>query len=195
MLLLLPALGIMAIIALIIVLDSPGSPIFIQERVGKDRRRFRLYKFRTMRSDYDPTADCQFMQAYVAGQLDDSNDELDAHFKPIKKRDITRVGRVLRKSSLDELPQLFNILKGEMSLVGPRPNVPWEVDAYRDWHNERLAVLPGITGLAQVHGRSNIPFDEIAQYDIDYVHNCCLGMDLRIIWQTFWTVLTSKGAG
>lgn len=188
----------MAVIALIIVLDSPGSPFFVQERVGKDRRPFRLYKFRTMRCDYNDREDRGFMQAYVAGAIDDAQQtagQRDALYKPIKKRDITRVGRILRKASLDELPQVINILKGEMSLIGPRPNVPWEVESYRDWHYGRLAVLPGITGLAQVHGRSNISFDEIASYDIQYVENLCFRMDLQIILQTVWMVLTGKGAG
>lgn len=188
----------MGVIALVIVLDSPGSPIFVQERVGKDRQLFRLYKFRTMRCDYDDSNDRAFMQAFVAGQLSDTNKrkgERDALFKPIKTHDITRVGRALRKASLDELPQIMNILKGEMSLVGPRPNVPWEVDSYHEWHFERLSVLPGITGLAQIHGRSTISFDDIAKYDVLYVRNLSIGMDLQIIWQTFWTVLIGDGAG
>jgi lipopolysaccharide/colanic/teichoic acid biosynthesis glycosyltransferase len=153
-----------------------------------------------MRSDYDDQEGRAFMQAYVAGKTDGAEDkervgERDALYKPIKKRDITRVGRFLRKASLDELPQVINVLKGEMSLIGPRPNVPWEVDSYRDWHYERLDVLPGITGLAQTHGRSNISFDEIVGYDIQYVRNLCFRLDARIMWQTVWIVFTGKGAG
>jgi lipopolysaccharide/colanic/teichoic acid biosynthesis glycosyltransferase len=96
---------------------------------------------------------------------------------------------------LDELPQIFNILKGEMSVIGPRPNTTWEVDAYLDWHRERLNALPGVTGLAQVNGRSQISFDQIAQFDIDYVRNLCLSLDLWILGRTIWIVLTAKGAG
>jgi lipopolysaccharide/colanic/teichoic acid biosynthesis glycosyltransferase len=150
-----------------------------------------------MRSDHDTTADQAFMQSYIAGDLQYTEDEMDtdrAFFKPPNQDKITRVGRILRKTSLDELPQVFNILRGEMSLVGPRPNVPWEVEKYRDWHLERLMVLPGITGLAQVRGRSNIMFDEIARYDIEYVKNLSLALDLWILWQTFWIVLTGHGA-
>jgi lipopolysaccharide/colanic/teichoic acid biosynthesis glycosyltransferase len=95
---------------------------------------------------------------------------------------------------LDELPQLINIFRGEMSLVGPRPNVPWEVEEYKGWHQERLEVLPGITGLAQVRGRSGIVFDEIVQYDIEYIEKQSLGLDLKILWWTFASVLMGRGA-
>lgn len=197
-LLLLPVgLMLMALISVAIVLDSPGSPIFMQERIGKGGKRFRLLKFRSMRIDHDTTSDQAFMQAYIEGNIHYTQDERDpdrAFFKPPNQDKITRVGRVLRKTSLDELPQIFNILRGEMSLVGPRPNVPWEVEKYCDWHLERLKVLPGITGLAQVRGRSNILFDEIVLYDIEYVRNLSLSLDLWILWQTFWIVLTGHGA-
>jgi lipopolysaccharide/colanic/teichoic acid biosynthesis glycosyltransferase len=179
----------------VIRLDSPGSPFFVQERVGKDRRRFRMVKFRTMPCDYNDQQDREFMRAYVAGQLGTGADQEGALFKPVKKEHVTRVGKFLRKSSLDELPQLFNILKGEMSLVGPRPNVPWEVESYHDWHYERLAVLPGITGLAQVNGRSTLPFDQIVTYDIEYVRNLTWQMDTWILWRTFWIAIRGSGAG
>jgi len=116
-------------------------------------------------------------------------------FKPFNSSQVTRVGRFLRKTSLDELPQILNVFKGEMSWVGPRPNVPWEVEEYRPWHHERLEVLPGITGLAQVKGRSSISFDRIVQYDIEYVQTQDLILDLKIIWQTFSTALWGNGAG
>jgi lipopolysaccharide/colanic/teichoic acid biosynthesis glycosyltransferase len=195
-LLILPVILIlMAFICLAIILDSPGSPFFIQDRIGKGGARFRIYKFRSMRSDHDSGADQAFMQAYVEGNVnpDEAKPER-AFFKPPNQDKITRVGKILRKTSLDELPQIINILRGEMSLVGPRPNVPWEVDKYRDWHLERLKVLPGITGLAQVKGRSNILFDEIVQYDLEYVRKLSLGLDLWILWQTFRIVLTGRGA-
>jgi lipopolysaccharide/colanic/teichoic acid biosynthesis glycosyltransferase len=195
-LLLLPILVLpMVFIAVLIVLDSPGSPLFIQERVGKGGERFRMFKFRTMRSNHDSATDVTFMQAYIAGKISYSEENPErAFFKPPNQDKITRVGKILRKTSLDELPQIINIIRGEMSLVGPRPNVPWEVEKYQEWHYERLKVLPGITGLAQVNGRSNIVFDEIANYDIQYVRNQSLSYDLWIIWQTVRSVVARNGA-
>lgn len=196
-LLILPfVLILMALISIAIVLDTPGPALFVQERVGKGGARFRMYKFRSMRNDHDSAIDYAFMQAYIEGKVvyAEHDDDDRAFFKPPNQDKITRVGKFLRKTSLDELPQIINILRGEMSLVGPRPNVPWEVEKYRDWHYERLKVLPGITGLAQVKGRSNILFDEIAHYDIEYVRNVSLALDIRILWQTVWAVLTGHGA-
>jgi lipopolysaccharide/colanic/teichoic acid biosynthesis glycosyltransferase len=104
------------------------------------------------------------------------------------------VGRILRKTSLDELPQILNVLKGEMSLVGPRPNVAWEVEAYRSWHHERLEVLPGITGLAQVRGRSAISFDHIVRYDVEYVEKQSLALDFKVLCWTLMAVFSRAGA-
>jgi lipopolysaccharide/colanic/teichoic acid biosynthesis glycosyltransferase len=115
-------------------------------------------------------------------------------YKPFTSSQVTRVGRILRKTSLDELPQILNVLKGEMSWVGPRPNVPYEVEAYKPWHHERLEVLPGITGLAQAKGRSSITFDHIAQYDIEYVQKQNLGLDLKVLWLTVFSVIRGSGA-
>jgi lipopolysaccharide/colanic/teichoic acid biosynthesis glycosyltransferase len=125
-------------------------------------------------------------------QIDDGKED-QVIFKPIQASEITRVGRILRETSLDELPQLINVLKGEMSLVGPRPNVPWEVEEYRPWHHERLEVLPGITGLAQVRGRSGISFSRIVKYDIEYVEKQNLVMDLKILWWTVSSVMARDG--
>ncbi len=133
------------------------------------------------------------MKKYISGEVENNN-KTTLH-KPIQKNDITRLGKILRKTSLDELPQLLNVLKGEMSLIGPRPNVVWEVEFYKNWHYERLNALPGITGLAQVMGRSNISFDQIASYDIQYVRDQNLLMDIEIILKTFQTVFSGKGAG
>jgi lipopolysaccharide/colanic/teichoic acid biosynthesis glycosyltransferase len=192
-LLILPlALPIMAICALAIWLDSPGPVFFVQERIGKGGRPFRMYKFRTMQADFDSSGSRAFMQAFVKGELGDE----DAHnevFKPVRNSPITRMGRVLRKTSLDEIPQLINVVKGEMSFVGPRPNVPWEVEVYRPWHHERLEILPGITGLAQVQGRSRIKFDEIVNYDVEYLLNQGLALDLKVLWWTAWTVISRNG--
>jgi len=188
--LLLPA-GI--IIVMTIRLDSRGPIFFVQERVGKGGRLFKIIKFRTMHYNIDDSSHRTFMREYINGQT--TNNGTQKVFKPFKPNQVTRVGRILRKTSLDELPQLINVLKGEMSLVGPRPNVPWEVEAYHGWHKERLEVLPGITGLAQVKGRSGITFDQIVRYDVEYIRNQSLKLDLQIIWWTFSSVLFWNGAG
>ena len=186
-----------AVIMLLIALDSPGSPLFVQERIGFGGRRFKIYKFRTMRSDVDKTRHRTFMQSFIAGQVSDETNEEEraAKFKPIRQNDLTRIGKLLRRTSLDELPQIINVIKGDMSLIGPRPNVPWEVDAYKPWHYNRLDALPGITGLAQVMGRSDISFDQIARFDIQYVKSQAIHLDLWILWQTFSAVIKGDGAG
>lgn len=211
-------LPLMAVCALAIRIDSPGPAIFVQERAGKGGRRFRMYKFRTMQHNLDDSFHRAFMKAFVNGQIGNDKKENGQNnnlryafkrafantplgnngngkiYKPIQASQVTRVGRILRKTSLDELPQIFNVLKGEMSLVGPRPNVLWEVEAYQDWHKERLEVLPGITGLAQVRGRSGISFDSIVEYDIEYVEKQSLGLYLEILWWTALSVVTGNGA-
>jgi lipopolysaccharide/colanic/teichoic acid biosynthesis glycosyltransferase len=183
-------IGIM--IAIAIRLDSPGPIFFIQERVGKGGRIFKMVKFRTMHHNLNQEAHQKFMKAYVNGM--GKNAEGKQVFKPFSTGDVTFVGRILRKTSLDELPQLINVLRGEMSFIGPRPNVVWEVEEYRGWHKERLEVLPGITGLAQVRGRSCITFDKIVEYDIEYVEKQSLKLDLQIVWWTITSVLFGKGA-
>jgi lipopolysaccharide/colanic/teichoic acid biosynthesis glycosyltransferase len=211
-------LPLMAICALAIRLDSRGPILFIQERIGKGGLRFRMYKFRTMQHNLDDSSHRAFMRAFVNGHIHDAEDGGNRGsslrpafmrafenkplgdngngriYKPIHASQITRVGRILRKASLDELPQIINVLRGEMSLVGPRPNVPWEVEEYRTWHHERLEVLPGITGLAQVRGRSGIGFDSIVGYDIKYVESRSLALDLKILWWTVSSVICGEGA-
>ena len=190
----LPAvLVIMIISAVAIALDSPGPVLFVQDRVGKGGRPFKLYKFRTMYHDSDKSHHRSFMEAFVNGEVKGTADG-ETVFKPFSEGQITRVGRLLRRRSLDELPQLFNVIKGDMSLVGPRPNVIWEVEAYLGWHKERLEVLPGITGLAQIKGRSNNTFDQIVRYDIEYIERRSTKLDLQILWWTVITVLIGKGA-
>ncbi len=180
--------------ALAIFLESGRPVFFIQERIGRGGRPFWIYKFRTMNAKIDNNLGRSFMKAYVRGEIDP---EITGNgtFKPKIEQHINRVGRFLRRTSLDELPQLINVLKGEMSIVGPRPNVPWEVDEYRPWHYERLEVLPGITGLAQVNGRSGINFDTIVRYDINYIEHQGLATDLKILFETVNSVIHSKGAG
>jgi lipopolysaccharide/colanic/teichoic acid biosynthesis glycosyltransferase len=186
---------VLILIAVLVRLDSPGPALFIQTRIGKGGHPFRIFKFRTMSHSLDDSAHRKFMQAFVRGDIGKVSIRSSATmYKPFAESHVTRIGRILRKTSLDELPQLVNILKGEMSLIGPRPNVPWEVEAYKNWHRERLNVLPGITGLAQVKGRSAIDFDTIAHHDIEYVRRMSLGLDLRILLNTVSCVTRGKGA-
>jgi lipopolysaccharide/colanic/teichoic acid biosynthesis glycosyltransferase len=150
-----------------------------------------------MKSNRDDQGDRAFMKAFVAsGDSDHCSAKNQKQInKPDNQNDCTRVGRILRRTSLDELPQLVNILRGEMSLVGPRPNVPWEVEMYQLWHQARLDVLPGITGLAQVEGRSMLSFNEIARNDINYVMNYSTLLDIKILWKTVFNSLKGRGAG
>ncbi len=190
------ALVLMAVISIAILIDSGRPVLFVQDRIGRGGRRFRMYKFRTLRKDYSDSSDREFMQAYIQGRLERGADTpKPALHKPFRASQVTRVGAILRKTSLDEVPQIFNVLQGEMSWVGPRPNVPWEVAAYYAWHTERAEVLPGITGLAQVRGRSGLIFDQMARYDIEYVRKQSLALDLKIIWWTIESILSGRGAG
>lgn len=183
---------IAVLIAIAIRLDTPGPIFFVQERVGKGGRVFKMIKFRTMHHNLNKEAHQRFMKAFVNGMGKDKEEQ--KVFKPFSSYDVTFVGRILRKTSLDELPQLINVFRGEMSFVGPRPNVLWEVEEYHGWHKERLEVLPGITGLAQVRGRSCITFDQIVEYDIEYVEKQSLKLDLQIMWWTIASVLFGRGA-
>ncbi len=184
---------LMLLCAIAIRLDSTGPILFIQERVGKGGRRFRMYKFRSMYVSQDNEKCRSYMKSYIRGELTNCDQEQNI-YKPASKEQITRVGRLLRKISVDELPQLINVIKGEMSIVGPRPNVPWEVEEYRPWHHERFEVLPGITGLAQINGRSCINFISLVRYDIEYIEKQSLVLDLKILWWSATTILKGKGA-
>jgi len=175
---------LMALIALLIKLDSPGPVLFAQVRVGRGGRLFTLYKFRSMRLG---------AEAEQAALLD-RNEATGPLFKIRDDPRLTRVGRWLRRLSLDELPQFYNILRGEMSLVGPRPPVPAEVEQYEDWHHKRLEVAPGVTGLWQVSGRSDLTFDEMVMLDLFYAENWTLGLDLKILLRTIPTVIMGTGA-
>lgn len=179
----------------IAILIGSGRPIFyIQKRIGKGGKPFLIYKFRTLETVDEENQSHTFMKAYIRGEIV-QNENSESNFKPELHQRIFPVGNFLRRTSLDELPQLINVMKNEMSFVGPRPNVPWEVDEYYPWHYERLEVLPGITGLAQINGRSGISFDKLVRYDIKYIENQNLDLDLKIIWGTFKSVILSKGAG
>ncbi len=172
------------LIALLIRLDSPGPILFRQQRVGKGGQRFVCLKFRTM------VPDAEARKAALA-----AHNEADGPL--FKMRDdprVTRIGRFLRRSSLDELPQLWNVLRGEMSIIGPRPALPDEVARYEPWHCRRLEVQPGCAGLAQALGRSDMSFDEQVRLDIYYAENWSLGMDLRVLLMVIPAVIGSQGA-
>ncbi|MGC9400571.1 MAG: undecaprenyl-phosphate glucose phosphotransferase [Anaerolineae bacterium] len=173
-----------ALIALAVYLDSRGPVIFRQERVGKDGRRFSIYKFRSMYVGAD-------RERERLGALNEADGPL---FKIRDDPRLTRVGAILRRTSLDELPQLFNVLRGEMSLVGPRPPIPEEVEQYQPWHEKRLAVRPGMTGLWQVSGRSELTFDEMVLLDIYYIENWSPWLDLTILLRTIPQVVMGEGA-
>ena len=183
---------LMAIISFMIRLDSPGSALFAQRRVGRGAKEFTLLKFRSMHQGADESVHKTFAKRYIRGQC--QADEKGC-FKPKDDSRVTRVGRILRMTSLDELPQLWNILMGEMSLVGPRPAVPYEVEEYERWQMQRLAVVPGLTGLAQVSGRSGLAFSQIVRYDLEYIEERSLQLDLEILMMTVPAVLLGKAAG
>ncbi|MEP6774899.1 MAG: sugar transferase, partial [Chloroflexota bacterium] len=154
-----------------------------------------FYKFRTMQHNCDNNVHQNYVQALIRNEVgDDASSTPSGGYKLVQDRRITRVGAILRKTSLDEIPQLFNVLKGEMSLVGPRPPLPYEVEVYQDWHKKRLDVIPGITGLWQVQGRSRVSFDEMVRMDLDYAIQCSLWLDVKIIVLTIPAVLTGSGA-
>jgi exopolysaccharide biosynthesis polyprenyl glycosylphosphotransferase len=188
-LLLSPVLGL---IYLLIKLDSPGPALFRQERVGMDGRIFSLYKFRTMYASADDEAHRQHISQLISGAITTPPDGEELYGKVADDERVTRVGRFLRRYSLDELPQLINVLKGEMSVVGPRPPIPYEVERYSDWHRKRLEVKPGITGLWQVSGRNRLPFDKMVQLDMYYIENWSLWLDFKIILQTVPAVLRGE---
>jgi lipopolysaccharide/colanic/teichoic acid biosynthesis glycosyltransferase len=195
---------LMLVIAILIKLDSPGPVLFSQTRVGarlergRDRwswkiRHFNMLKFRSMVHNADQSLHQAHVQAFVQGRLS-SGDGQGPKFKLNADPRITRVGRILRRSSLDELPQLINVVRGEMSLVGPRPVPAYEVAHYEEWHHERLFALPGITGLWQVMGRCELPFEEMVRLDIDYVRSRSLVLDIKVLLLTIPAVLTGRGA-
>jgi exopolysaccharide biosynthesis polyprenyl glycosylphosphotransferase len=189
---------IMLAIAAAVAVSSPGSVIFKQRRFGKGGVPFVFYKFRSMRSDSDDRIHREYVANLIEGKLDQVNqgDQDRPLYKMTADPRVTHVGRIIRKTSLDELPQLFNVLKGDMSLVGPRPPLPYEAEKYQSWHLRRvLQIRPGITGLWQVEGRSTTSFDEMVRLDLRYIRNCSLWLDVKILLKTVKVVLRRDGAG
>ena len=188
---------ILFIIAAAIKLTSRGPVLFRQKRIGEHGTPFTFLKFRSMFINNDSSEHKEYVRQLIAGQAEKkpANGNGTGVFKLTNDRRITPVGRILRRASLDELPQLINVLHGEMSLVGPRPPVPYEVEAYATWHRRRLLeAKPGITGLWQVYGRSRVEFDDMVRLDLRYARDCSPLLDLKILLQTPRAVMGGDGA-
>lgn len=202
-------LPLIVLIAIAIKLDSSGPVFFVQQRVTSQRRAtvdgetwepslFSFIKFRSMHHGADDAVHRDYMAAYIAGSDDvmlDLRDGAEGTYKMISDERITRTGRILRRLSLDELPQLINVLRGEMSLVGPRPPLPYEVQKYTRTHQDRLATIPGLTGWWQINGRSATSFEEMIDLDIEYMERQTLRFDTTILLGTLAAVILGVGAG
>jgi exopolysaccharide biosynthesis polyprenyl glycosylphosphotransferase len=185
------------VISLAIKLTSKGPILFKQERVGQCGLRFTFLKFRSMEYVNNPGIHREYVKRFIAGEVDSaqSNHRQNVVYKIQQDPRVTRVGKLLRKTSLDELPQFINVLRGEMSLVGPRPPIPYEFEAYQVWHRRRvLEAKPGITGLWQVNGRSRLKFDDMVRLDLQYTKTWSLWLDIKILLQTPRAVLFGEGA-
>lgn len=180
-----------ALIALLIKLSSPGPIIFKQSRIGKDGKEFSFYKFRSMRSLVGEDED---RKKKMIEFMKNGADKNSSDTKVINESRVTRIGKIIRKSSLDELPQLFNVIKGDMSLVGPRPCLPYEFENYDEWQKRRVSVIPGCTGVWQVWGRSLVTYQESVVLDLYYINNMSPWLDIQLIFQTVPVMLFSRGA-
>lgn len=166
-------LPLFLIVAILIELDSKGPVFFLQERIGKNGKTFKVFKFRTMTIDASEKTKGKYINK-------------DNPY-------VTRVGKILRRTGIDELPQLINVLKGEMSLVGPRPTLPYQVAKYNDFQKKRLLMKPGITSWALINGRNKLTWDERIKYDVWYIENWSFWLDIEILFKTVWVVATGKG--
>jgi exopolysaccharide biosynthesis polyprenyl glycosylphosphotransferase len=175
---------LMIIVTIAIKLDSKGPTVFSQERVGKDGKLFKMYKFRSMVNNAEELKD----------KLLDKNEMSGPMFKMKDDPRITKIGRFIRKTSIDELPQLFNVVKGDMSLVGPRPNLPKEVKKFNPYQRKKLLAKPGITCYWQVMGRSSIGFEEWMELDIKYIQDRSIWLDIKLIFRTFFVLFGDKNA-
>jgi len=185
------------VIAILIKLDSPGPVLYKGTRIGENGKAFLMFKFRSMRIDGGE----DIHKAHVVRLIRENIKPQQAgkgKSVSLKLQDdprITRVGSFIRKTSIDELPQLFNVLRGDMSIVGPRPSLPYEVEVFQDWHMRRFEGPPGITGLWQVNGRNRVSFDEMVRLDIEYIEHQSLWLDCKILLQTPFAVISGNGAG
>ena len=176
------------ILGLIVKLSSKGPVLFKQVRIGK-KKPFVFYKFRTMYMNNNHDLHKEYVKELIT-----SNKKAGNAYKIEKDPRVTPIGRFLRRTSLDELPQFFNVLKGDMSVIGPRPPIPYELRYYKDWHFQRLETKPGITGLWQVSGRTLLPFDEMVRLDIEYNKKRSFALDLYILIKTIPAIIAGKGA-
>jgi len=184
-----------ALIAILIKLTTEGPVLFVQDRVGKDEVPFKLYKFRTMGVGNSDDEHRHFTESFIKGNVSARNEDGNGRtlFKLTVDPRVTSIGKFLRRTSLDELPQFINVFKGEMSLVGPRPPLTYELEHYQEWHKGRLAAKPGLTGLWQVSGRSTVPFEEMVHLDLLYIRNWSLLLDVKIILRTIPVMLFGLG--
>ena len=186
---------LLIIVTIGILLDSAGSPIFSQERVGKNGRKFNIYKFRSMYKSNDDSKYKAFLVKYVQenaiSPLDSNGEDI---YERLKDPRVTRLGRILRKTNIDELPQIINILKGEMSFIGPRPDITFTVNMYNAHQLKRLSIKPGITGLWQVCGRKSVSFTDMIRRDLYYVKKVSLILDAKILVLTLITILKCDGS-
>jgi lipopolysaccharide/colanic/teichoic acid biosynthesis glycosyltransferase len=188
---------LMLLVGATIALSSPGPVIFRQTRLGRGGQPFTFYKFRSMAINVDDQIHRAFVTRLIRPEPpeDSAADGTPAPYKLQRDPRVTRLGRLMRKTSIDELPQLFNVIKGDMSLVGPRPALPYEAVLYQPWHLRRMLTMrPGITGLWQVDGRSRVSFNEMVRMDLRYIRDCSLALDLKILLKTVRVVLLCKGA-
>lgn len=182
------------LVAALIKLTSEGSILFVQDRIGLDGRPFKFYKFRTMTVDNSDNAHRDFAEGFIKGRaMQGEEGPAPTVFKMTTDPRVTSIGKILRRTSLDELPQFINVLRGEMSLVGPRPPLSYELAHYKEWHRGRLAVKPGLTGLWQVSGRSTVPFDEMVMLDLYYIENWSPMLDTKIVLRTIPVMLFGFG--
>jgi exopolysaccharide biosynthesis polyprenyl glycosylphosphotransferase len=186
---------LLLVIAALVKLGSKGPVLFRQERIGEHGKPFRMLKFRTMRVDADPALHHEFVTRFIKASAGVGANASEAPFKIKDDPRVTPIGRFLRKTSLDELPQFWNVVRGDMSLVGPRPPLAYEVKQYQPWHCRRvLEAKPGITGLWQVTGRSRTTFDEMVRLDLRYAKSCSIWTDIKILLATPAAVIGGKGA-
>jgi exopolysaccharide biosynthesis polyprenyl glycosylphosphotransferase len=182
-------------VALLIKLTSRGPVFYSQKRIGEHGEVFTLFKFRTMRQNSDDSIHREFTRSFIEGRMPNSSldEKTPSVYKLTNDPRVTSVGNFLRKTSLDELPQFINILRGEMTIVGPRPPLQYELEHYEEWHKLRLEVRPGLTGLWQVSGRSSVPFDEMVKLDLYYIEHWSLLLDFKIMLRTIPVMLFGSG--
>ena len=186
---------LLLVVAVLVKIGSRGPVLYRQVRIGHMARPFSMLKFRTMRAGADPKIHQDYVRAFIKGNGATPGAASGTLFKLTNDPRITPTGRILRSTSLDELPQLWNVLRGEMSLVGPRPPLPYEFDQYEPWHHRRLLeAKPGITGLWQVAGRSRTTFDDMVRLDLRYVKTRSIWTDIKILLATPAAVISGKGA-